>query len=441
MGSERYERGMNMTIRSLAGTSRILLVAATLLISAILVPGLRAGDTPVVADAYIAAATPDTNFGTAVNLIVAPNSAALVRFDLSSIPASATISKAYLRLYVNRVVTGGTVNFVPLTQSWIESGPGSVTWNQAPPEAAVFASATASVANTFVLVDVSAQVQGWLAAPATNFGLGIIGLGTTSVQLDSKENTATSHAAGLEIAVVGPAGLTGTSGVQGPAGATGPSGATGLAGAKGATGATGAPGLAGAGGALGPAGPAGPAGAPGTQGPTGATGPLGLTGPTGPSGAVGLAGAGGAIGATGPIGPSGSIGVQGAPGTTGPAGATGPGGAQGLNGPTSNHFNFNTTTQASPFTIPPTDTFVYYVGNNPDAATPAVFNLPTAGVRGKLLVLFAANTFTTTGNRVQINRTGSDTILGTGPGSVTFVASQRPIMVQSDGAGHWILID
>jgi hypothetical protein len=429
---------MNMTIRSLAGTAQVLLVAATLLLPAILVPALSAAEAPVVADAYIAAATPDTNFGNAVNLIVAPNSTGLVLFDLSSLPPSTTVSKAYLRLYVNKVVTGGTVNFVSLTQPWSESG---VTWNLGPAQTAAFASTTVSVANMFVLVDVTTQVQGWLAAPATNSGLGIVAAGATSIQLDTRENTATSHQAALEIAVVGPPGAAGASGAQGLAGAVGPPGAAGPAGAKGATGPAGATGVAGAAGTIGTSGPAGPAGAPGSQGPNGATGPAGPTGPSGPSGATGAAGAAGAVGATGPSGPSGPPGVTGAQGTAGPAGATGPTGAQGANGPTSNHFNFNTVTQGSPFTIPPTDTFVYYVGNNPNATTPAIFNLPTAAVKGKLLVLFAANTFSTAGNRVQINSTGTDTILGTGPAAVTTVASQRPIMVQSDGNGHWILID
>ena len=69
---------------------------------------------------------------------------------------------------------------------------------------ASFASAPVSVANSFVLIDVTALVNGWLASPATNFGIAIAGAGATAVLLDTKENTATSHPAALDVTVTGP---------------------------------------------------------------------------------------------------------------------------------------------------------------------------------------------------------------------------------------------
>ncbi|MBL8222946.1 MAG: collagen-like protein [Bryobacterales bacterium] len=83
-----------------------------------------------------------------------------------------------------------------------------------------------------------------------NDGLAILGSSgqSTALFFDSKENTATSHPAELDITLAGPAG---------PTGATGPQGIQGIQGVAGATGARGA------------TGPMGPQGAQGTQGPTG----------------------------------------------------------------------------------------------------------------------------------------------------------------------------
>jgi hypothetical protein len=422
---------MNMTTPSLNGIVRVLLAGAVLML-----PGAQATEAPLVQDAYIALASPTTNFGSAPNLIIAPNSNGLVQFDLTSVPPTATISKAYLRLFVNKVTTGGTLDLALVTSGWNEN---TVTWNAPPTTGAVFASVPVSLANAFILVDVTAQAQSWLAVPASNNGIQISTAGA-SVQLDTRENTGTSHVAALEITVLGPAGPSGPSGAAGATGPTGPIGSSGPQGPKGATGATGATGVAGAAGPLGPSGPSGPTGASGPTGVQGASGPVGPTGPSGPSGAAGLTGSPGGPGLTGPQGPQGPSGPAGSGGSTGAPGGTGPSGPSGPAGPTSNHFNFDTTVHPSGYTIPDTDTFIYYVGNNVNGTTPAQFNLPHATTPGRMIIVFAQNTFVPAGNRVQVNRQGTDLIMGSGPGGATSFVSQRAIMVQSDGAGHWNLI-
>ena len=65
-------------------------------------------------------------------------------------------------------------------------------------------------------VDVTALVQGWIAAPATNNGLALTA-GTAVVQFDSKENDLTGHAAVLDVALAS-GGSGGPAGPQGPAG-------------------------------------------------------------------------------------------------------------------------------------------------------------------------------------------------------------------------------
>jgi hypothetical protein len=414
-----------MTTSPVTKTSLFLLVAGSLLM-----PVAKAADGTLVADTYVSAGSPATNFGSDPTLIIAPGNAGLVLFDLSSIPGGTNVSKAYLRVFVDKVTVSGTLNYAALTSPWTETG---VTNNNRPSVGSPFASSGVTIANTFVLVDVTSQVQGWLASPSTNFGIQITGGGSTNATLDSKENAATSHPSALEIAVIGPAGPTGITGPIGPTGTAGVTGVTGITGATGATGTgpvgpagvagvtgvTGITGSTGPVGATGPNGPAGPAGHTGITGSTGATGAVGATGPNGPTGSAGVAGptgvtgvtgstgatgsvggtgaagAAGAIGttgvtgSTGPQGVTGSTGAQGAQGTTGgqgpvgPAGNTGP---QGTNGPTSSVFNFNGTILSPGATIPATDTSVYYLVNN--AAGPATITLPPANVEGKHLLIY-----------------------------------------------------
>jgi hypothetical protein len=173
-----------------------------------------------------------------------------------------------------------------------------------------------STPGQYLTVDVTAQVRNWVTGAAPNQGIVVKPAElnpTTSVALDAKESTTTSHPAYLDILVA----------------SIGPSGAIGNTGATGATGATGPTGNTGAAGATGPPGPQGATGAMGSSGPAGATGPAGPTGVTGPSGPSGPAGASGPVGPSGPKGASGANGSTGAQGATGATGATGPTGPAG----------------------------------------------------------------------------------------------------------------
>jgi hypothetical protein len=87
-------------------------------------------------------------------------------------------------------------------------------------------SLTVTTPNIFVEFVVTGAVQSWIANPSGNFGLELLGSGTTNVAFDSKEATGTSHPAMLEIALTGPAGPQGGQGLQGPAGPQGPAGVT-----------------------------------------------------------------------------------------------------------------------------------------------------------------------------------------------------------------------
>ncbi len=291
---------------------------------------------PLSADSFTASNLPTTNYGTAPSLKVNSTSKAFFRFDLSALPVttlSSDVTKATIFVWVNGINTVGALEISPATSAWTESG---LTYNTLPglglPEATVI---PINQVGGYIAVDITAQVKSWVTtAPGGNYGLVIDvdpGSPTTSILIDSKENTLTGHAAFIDIALAG-------TGAAGPTGATGGVGATGAQGPQGVTGVAGPTGATGANGVAGITGPAGATGANGTNGATGATGaqgPQGLTGVAGPTGATGVAGPAGATGVTGPAGATGANGTNGATGSTGPAGATGvagPTGATGANG-------------------------------------------------------------------------------------------------------------
>ena len=297
---------------------------------------LWAADGRLVGDAYFAAGN-SNNFGSTPTMDVGGPSKfqSLVQFDLSTLPAGTTaaqISNASLRLFAKTVGTPSSIDIYSANSAWTESTVNGVNF---PSAGTLIAQAVpVPAANSYIVIDVTAQVQAWLNG-APNDGLLIVAdpsAPNTPITFDTKESTTTSHPAALEINLVGPTGAAGATGATGP---TGPTGSAGAAGAAGATGPTGT--VAGPAGSKGATGPTGATGPIGVTGATGATGPVGITGsvgPTGPTGANGATGATGLTGATGPQGITGPQGPLGPTGPQGPAGITGPNGPEGPKGPT-----------------------------------------------------------------------------------------------------------
>ena len=260
---------------------RLMGVVAVLAVSA----RASAVEATLVADAHVNSARPAANSGAISNLNVGAGYTALLQFDLSNLPAGTTasqVSRAVLRLYCNRAEAPGLVSVHPVTASW---GEYSITYATLPTLDAATQVFQVSQAGSYVSVDVTALVQGWIADSSTNNGIGLTA-GSATAQFDSKENDLTGHSPVLDVVFVS----------QGPAG---PKGDTGVAGAAGPVGASG---------------PAGPQGVVGPAGPQGLKGDPGTQGPVGPPGSIGPAG---------PMGPAGQAGPQGAPGTVGPAGSPG----------------------------------------------------------------------------------------------------------------------
>lgn len=170
-----------------------------LILALILLPAAAwATDAPLIGDAYISSANPSLNFGSLPNLTVGDGNVSLLQFDLSTLPsgvANTGILKATLQLYVNRVGTAGTMDVSPVESSWTES---EVTYSTIPAIGTPIGTGIAvSHAGEYVSFDVTAQVQKWIATPASSFGLALSSTGL--FYLDSKESTTTSHPAKLDI--------------------------------------------------------------------------------------------------------------------------------------------------------------------------------------------------------------------------------------------------
>jgi hypothetical protein len=153
---------------------------------------IQRGTSGVVNDTYVSAADLKKNFGTEDKLRVSTKNETLIRFELAGIPASAVITRATLKVYLNRGEVddppdgngdGDTRGFpvVPIdihrvTGAWNEGTATYKSFNQD------FDSAVAGVilptsVNTFKSADITALVQSWVNGTNPNYGLL---LGTTS---------------------------------------------------------------------------------------------------------------------------------------------------------------------------------------------------------------------------------------------------------------------
>ena len=197
----------------------------------------HAAEATLIADAHVSSVRPSVNSGAISNLAVGGGYTSLLQFDLSLLPTgttSAQISRAVLRIYCNRVDTTGLISVQAIGGAW---GEYSVTYATMPSLGSAVQVFPVTQAGTYLAVDVTSLVQGWVASPKTNSGLALTA-GTASVQFDSKENDLTAHPPSLDItlATQGQTGATGAAGATGATGSAGPKGDPGPAGPQGPTG-------------------------------------------------------------------------------------------------------------------------------------------------------------------------------------------------------------
>jgi hypothetical protein len=157
-----------------------------------------------------------------------------LRFGLEPLRTFPEVDRATLWIWVGRVHHGGTIELRAAQEGWEER---TLTAATAPvlgaPLAAV--SITPSDARRFVGIDVTSVARDWLEGRLANHGFALLAADAdrVGIELDSKENTATSHPPWLELSFAetpGPPGETGPPGLPGEVGPAGPPGPPGLPG-------------------------------------------------------------------------------------------------------------------------------------------------------------------------------------------------------------------
>src|SRR5580658_7187732 len=192
---EDIMKNLKAPLRSVSLLSLILLAWMTITAYAQITP---------LGDSYTNTADPTTNYGAKTLLDVdGATQITYIQFNLASIPTTASVSQATLKLYVNAVTTAGSFNVDYVNGAWSE---GQIDASNAPALGTTIesdVSVTTADKNQYILVNVTSAVQAWLNGSETNNGLALVANSTFNANFDSKENTTTSHAAELDIAFAG----------------------------------------------------------------------------------------------------------------------------------------------------------------------------------------------------------------------------------------------
>lgn len=169
-----------------------------------IVHGQSFGQTATLTDDFHFRNTTRTNARTLV-VDGSPSTITYILFDVTSdLPANTRnthIGKATLALYVNGLPTAGSFKVHRVTSPWDET---NTTVAPTYDSSTVWGTGSASVADSFVVVDLTALVKKWLGDDGLglngflNFGIAIVSNGVSAV-FDSKEATTTSHQAQLTI--------------------------------------------------------------------------------------------------------------------------------------------------------------------------------------------------------------------------------------------------
>jgi len=149
-------------------------------------------------DGYISAWNPAGTFGHQANLLIKNDAVyySLLRFDLASLPAGATINQATLRLYAyyRDKTQAMDILIYPLRRPWMETeatwllaasgdpwalpGANDTTYDR---ESLPVATANVAAVNTWYAFDVTTSVQKWASSIAVNHGWLLRGSGSISV--------------------------------------------------------------------------------------------------------------------------------------------------------------------------------------------------------------------------------------------------------------------
>lgn len=230
-----------------------LTLASILLFAGI--SGVTHAGPVLLQDAYTDTSVVKHNYGAATALNVDHKKVVFLKFAVSDYFPEGTIgtdiAKATLKLFVNSVKNQGSINVYSVNDAWAEAAITAKTSPSVDNQSVGSVTMTPSANKQWISIDITGMTKDWVDGVRTNNGLALVTADTLATSFDSKESTASSHSAEIEIIMEKSSGPKGATGAQGPAGATG---------------------------AQGPQGPVGATGLQGPQGPAGETGPQGPVG-------------------------------------------------------------------------------------------------------------------------------------------------------------------
>jgi len=178
----------------------LFLVLCLLLLKPLLGAQLRPSE-----DTFVSASNPNLNYGTSPILVVQPGSVVYMKFNLSSLPLSASVQRATLRLYVDALVEPGMFDVFPVLGDWSEN---TLTYSSNPPGLGPSAigrtiPVTSFSLNNYVLADITSLVQDWVNRKLANNGLALkLTSAGGTFSFDAREALLTGNAPELDIKLV-----------------------------------------------------------------------------------------------------------------------------------------------------------------------------------------------------------------------------------------------
>lgn len=175
-------RRLALTLVAAAGTALFVVEAAwaafgsqtangtnTISAAADFCPGPQTVNVAAQADSWVNQAVPTRNYGNTTTLEVLARTGrvrrTLVDFPLPAPPPGCAVSQVTLRLYASRSRAGRTIEAVPVTGTWTETG---VTWNNQPGTGTPVASSASG--SGWRSWDVTVAVQNAYANPSAYHG-------------------------------------------------------------------------------------------------------------------------------------------------------------------------------------------------------------------------------------------------------------------------------
>jgi|GEM_PF-6286985 len=164
----------------------------------------RAAEMVLVDDTMSSAARPTATYGATRSLALKTGQQLYFKFDLSTLPpgtTSAQVSKATLKLWVDRVIKAGTCELSPVTGVWNEE---TLKGSALPAKGAAEISGINiqfGAAKQFLVLDLTDLAKDWIDGTTTNNGV-VLAASTGSaifMFVPSKEDVASGRLAELEI--------------------------------------------------------------------------------------------------------------------------------------------------------------------------------------------------------------------------------------------------